>query len=220
MAHWAFRRLSAMLAREGFHVLRFDWTGTGDSWGQVENGTIDAWLEDVAMARQELQDNSGAKHVSVVGMRLGATLAQLACTRNVTAAQLVLWEPVVKGRAYLAELQASDVTANLRLLRDGRRRWDELMGFRVPSALRRALEDVDVLKLPAPHAERVALVTGHDRVDHRELRDALTHAGATVSHDLVPEDPVATNAGQREAALLASRSLAAIVARLTAREPS
>ena len=39
-SHWSFRRLSAMLAREGHHVLRFDYFGTGDSAGNVEDVTL------------------------------------------------------------------------------------------------------------------------------------------------------------------------------------
>src|ERR1700690_929523 len=58
MSHWAFRRLATMLAREGFHVLRFDWSGTGDSWGSAEDGTLEGWVDDVALAVQELRDAS------------------------------------------------------------------------------------------------------------------------------------------------------------------
>src|SRR5271170_1056697 len=67
MAHWAFRRLSSILSREGFHVLRFDWSGTGDSWGNATDGTVPRWLEDVRIAADELREASGTPEIALVG---------------------------------------------------------------------------------------------------------------------------------------------------------
>ena len=71
-AHRAFRQLAMLLARRGFHVLRFDWFGTGDSAGAGEEGSIARWLEDARTAIDELKDTAGVTRVSLVGLRLGA----------------------------------------------------------------------------------------------------------------------------------------------------
>src|SRR6476620_8559273 len=54
--HWAFRKLAGMLARAGFHVLRFDYFATGDSAGRDDEGSLDQWVLDVATAARELTD--------------------------------------------------------------------------------------------------------------------------------------------------------------------
>ena len=49
-AHRAFRQLGMLMARRGFHVLRFDWFGTGDSAGRVEDAKIERWVADARSA--------------------------------------------------------------------------------------------------------------------------------------------------------------------------
>ncbi|HXN33469.1 MAG TPA: alpha/beta hydrolase [Polyangiaceae bacterium] len=210
MAHWAFRRLAGMLSREGFHVLRFDWSGTGDSWGETNDGTIETWLDDVALAAQELRDASAASSISIVGMRLGAALAALACTQGVAAERLVLWEPVVSGSRYIAELEALHARDSLRLLHPVPAHCAELVGFPFSPALRASVGQIDLCAKPPRSAGRVLIVAGAERPDHRALYAALQSLGLIVSYECVPEDPSATNLGQRESALLTTRSLVAI----------
>jgi len=220
MAHWAFRRLAGSLSREGFHVLRFDWSGTGDSWGETADGTIETWLEDVALAAQELRDASAASNVSVVGMRLGATLAALACADDLAAEQLILWEPVVKGRLYIEELEALHARDSLRLLHPTTSPSDELVGFPFPPTLRAAVGRIDLAANPPRKARRVVIVSSAERTDHRELHASLERANLNATYECVPEDPSASNVGERESALLTTRSLAAIVSHLAGRTVS
>ena len=46
----ALRRLALSIAEAGQHVLRFDYRGTGDSFGELEQATLSDWIEDIAMA--------------------------------------------------------------------------------------------------------------------------------------------------------------------------
>jgi uncharacterized protein len=89
--------LSEELAERGFHVLRFDYFGTGDSWGSELDVTIDGRIEDVVMAAEELRSTSGGGPIHVVGLRLGAHIAAEAVPRIEPVTRLVLWEPVVPG---------------------------------------------------------------------------------------------------------------------------
>ena len=105
-AHRAFRQLSNLLARAGFHVFRFDYYGTGDSGGDADVGTLTQWQEDIRAAIEELKDTAGVQKVALVGLRLGASLATVAAAGRSDVASVTLWDPVTDGAGYLDELLA------------------------------------------------------------------------------------------------------------------
>jgi len=218
MAHWAFRRLSGLLAREGFHVMRFDWSGTGDSWGSTSDGTVSRWLDDVSLAERELRDASGAASITLIGLRLGAAMGALACARGMSVDHLVLWEPVVDGSTYIKELEMLDARENTRLLHRVAQGGDEIAGYLFPRELRSAIARIDLCSAPPRAPKRITIVAGTVREDHCRYRDTLLRAGLNVVYEHVPEDASATNAGQREAALLSNKSLTAIVDHVARRD--
>jgi alpha/beta superfamily hydrolase len=73
--HPALRELAVALAGKGEHVLRFDYRGTGDSFGHLGEVTVSDWLEDIALAVREGHEISGSSVVQVLGVRAGALLA-------------------------------------------------------------------------------------------------------------------------------------------------
>ena len=72
ITHWCLRALATELMKAGFHVLRFDYSCQGDSWGSFEQVSVKQWVADVKVAAQELTDNAGVSRLSVVGLRLEA----------------------------------------------------------------------------------------------------------------------------------------------------
>ena len=105
-SHRAFRLLADRLSEAGFPTLRFDYRGTGDSAGEAGEATLEAWREDVRAATEICRARSRRKHVTAVGLRLGGSLAALEAGRAGAFDRLVLWDPVVRGAEYLAELEA------------------------------------------------------------------------------------------------------------------
>lgn len=216
MAHWAFRKLAGMLAREGFHVFRFDYRGTGDSAGRTEDGDPSAWIDDVRAAAAELKDIAGVRAVSLVGMRLGASIAALACAGGLAVRELVLWEPVVNGARYLAELDVVDRRRNLLLLHprarnDGPR--DELFGFPVTPAQRSAIEGIDLCRTGKVSARRVLIVAPDDDPQYAQLRDALAATHPEVQLEIVADEGALDRSG-REVALLCNNILVAMTGAL------
>lgn len=213
-SHWAFRKLSAQLARAGVHALRFDYTGTGDSAGEMAQGTLDGWVNEIKVASEELKDAAGVKAPSLIGMRLGAALAYRAATKTAVP-QLILWDPVVSGGSYLDELWRRDEEENLQLLHKERsRERNELLGFAFPRHMRVALTSLDLLREPAVKAKKVWVLGSTQKREYLWLAEALQKKGVDAVFRHVPEEG-ATNAGVREAANLSSKMLAAIVELLT-----
>jgi len=103
--HLALRELAISLAQRGQHVLRFDYRGTGDSFGELGEVTVADWLADIALAVREGLEISGSSMVRLVGARAGALLA-CAATRALSDVQrLVLWDPISTGADYLKLLR-------------------------------------------------------------------------------------------------------------------
>lgn len=99
-AHRAYRQLALLLAKKGFHVLRFDFRGTGDSSGDMEGVGAEHWLRDIDDAVQELRESTGVTRVSVLGLRLAALFAACACAQRSDIDRLIVWDPVISGELY------------------------------------------------------------------------------------------------------------------------
>jgi pimeloyl-ACP methyl ester carboxylesterase len=105
-AHRALRVLAQRLAGAGHHVLRFDYSGTGDSWGATTEADPDLWSLDAAEAIEELKQLSGRTRVDLVGLRFGALVAARVAAGRGDVGRLVLWDPVLDGTAWVEELAA------------------------------------------------------------------------------------------------------------------
>ena len=198
-AHRPLQQLAVRLSRAGFHVLRFDFYGCGDSAGDMESATLEHWLEDVATAAQELRDTSGSRRLCLVGLRLGGSLAAMAASAAVAGGARdlfasVLWEPVVQGREYLTGLFASQrdwVRRTFPKPRPETLDWPvpEVLGYPLPEVLQRELEAVDLLKLEGRPAERVLVVQNEDGGYSEALRTHLASLADQVGHEFVGHEP-------------------------------
>lgn len=106
-AHRALRHLARQLATRGFDVLRFDYYGTGDSGGEEDQVRVAGCRDDIRAAMEELKETSGAKSITLIGLRLGASLAaEIAALGRKDVAGVVLWDPAVSGAEHLDALGA------------------------------------------------------------------------------------------------------------------
>jgi len=193
-AHRIYATLAAKLSKLGQHVLRFDYYGTGDSAGEVEEGSQAAWLEDILEAHQELLASSGASRVIWVGLRYGATLAVLASQSLPRAlASLILWDPVVDGTAYLQELAQAHATFMQQELRGWRPSPAEdcqALGFPLGPDLKRAIAAIDLAALCPPKARQVTVLSTSQKAGLDRFRQAVTGwSGAARWMEMISNSP-------------------------------
>lgn len=122
--HSALRKLALSIAEKGQHVLRFDYRGTGDSFGDLEAVTLTDWIEDIELAVQEGREISGCSEVQILGVRAGGLLACASIGAASEIQRLVLWDPIDCGNAYLQAIchaQEQNLKNNFRLSRAERR---------------------------------------------------------------------------------------------------
>lgn len=105
--HSMLRTLALDLADLGYPTLRFDYLGTGDSSGDLSTASVESWCRNISDAGHELQAISGANHVIVFGIRLGALLAVEALKEPMRAKRFILLDPILCGSQYLLELRQS-----------------------------------------------------------------------------------------------------------------
>ncbi|HMZ07640.1 MAG TPA: alpha/beta hydrolase [Anaerolineales bacterium] len=100
------RHLADGFARKGIVAFRMEYQGVGDSSGlDTDPDRIQKWLASIERVYKFIKDTCGVKRISLVGLRMGATLATLVSNRLEIEA-LCLWEPVTEGRRYIREMLA------------------------------------------------------------------------------------------------------------------
>ena len=152
-AHGTLKNLSVRLCRDGFHVLRFDYSNTGNSGDSTEGPLISRWLEDVDAAIALARSMPGVDHIALIGLRFGAALAGTAALKN-SVDRLVLWDPQLHGKKTLEQLandhkdylQAEIGDSRYQPLNQG----EEALGLPLTQAFKAELADFSTDGVPIP----------------------------------------------------------------------
>ena len=128
--HRMLKHLSTQLARAGIGVLRFDYPGTGDSWGDTSDITIDNWAASITMAMEELEARSAADRLAMLSLRAGALVCHKASLQAFNVCRHFCLDPVLDGNRYCREL----VDAQAAMLLD-HMRFREPRQYRNPNNL-------------------------------------------------------------------------------------
>ena len=99
-----FVRFARELCDNNFYVLRFDCRGYGDSEGDFECATLETQVADTIKAIDLMKVQFGIEKITLLGLRLGGTIATLVAEQDSSIEKLILWSPIIKGKEYLADL--------------------------------------------------------------------------------------------------------------------
>jgi len=165
--------LASTLASHGLPCLRFDFFGSGDSDGECVQLDFASISRDLDLAVQALRAVAGVKRVGLLVMRGAALPVCSWLERGGSAELLVVWEPLLDGPAWLAQLEEEDAAERCSaerypLSRGARAVGDDgqLMGFPVSPAMRR---DIAGAALPDRDSHRTRPCWGVLRDDARAV---------------------------------------------------
>jgi pimeloyl-ACP methyl ester carboxylesterase len=168
-AHRAMRQLAIRLSIAGYHTLRFDPFGTGDSGGDMTDADLAGWHDDVHMALEELREIVGMGGATLIGLRLGATIAtNVAASLPDEIDALVLWDPIIRGEDYLADLGVAlpNEHAGPAAASSNSARTIEVQGFPLTTDLVRDIRSIDLRSLIIQPPARTFIVVTDGSPSH------------------------------------------------------
>lgn len=188
--HKLYVNLAKKLAENGFHILRFDYSGTGDSSGEFSSFNIKEGIEDIGIAVKELREACGVDKIYLVGVRLGATLSLL-YSQKANVDGLILWNPIFYGNKYLMELKntykdwLSGSFANENIVQNGNL---ISFGFKYSSILIEQLKSLKITKKDFPLDLPILLIENEIPNDLKELSKLFFVKNINVQYWLKQED--------------------------------
>lgn len=213
-SHRAFRQLTNALTRQGAHVLRFDWYGTGDSGGDGPDASLSQWFEDLETSIDEMKDTAGVESVSLAGLRLGGTLAFHAGVNREDVTSVVLWDPVADGAEFLRTSMDSQP--------DDPEAWGYppgtggMGGFPVTPELRSDLARLTLDALPEPGGTDVRVIVSGESPEWETRVAGWVAAGTPAEYRCIPSEGDWSKGDRFGSALIPQAIIAGVVEALVA----
>jgi pimeloyl-ACP methyl ester carboxylesterase len=155
-SHRVFVSYARRLAAAGYPVLRFDFMGNGDSEGSFSDLSLSSFCADLRRAIEEARRLTGMTAVSLLGLRLGATIARLVAEETRDIRHLVLWAPITDGERYLQDLLRINVMTQMAIYKVVRQERPEL----IAEMQQGRTVNVDGYEMGWPLYASVASITG------------------------------------------------------------
>jgi alpha-beta hydrolase superfamily lysophospholipase len=178
------RALAENIAAAGHACLRFDYPGTADAIDLVGDPEgISDWFVAARRCIAFLREYNPGIELVLVGQGFGASLVAQLGTESPDVAATVLMAPVVKGRAYLRELQAWSrmLTDRMGIGPDPSDNGYSVAGIPLASSRAAAIKTIDLTRTTEPLAARVLLVERSQMSRDSSIGNHLKTLGADVS---------------------------------------
>lgn len=162
-SYHALAQLACRLAHSGFHVLRCDFSGCGDSTDPPNGLGLQLWCEDLWAATDELRRGTDVSRIFFFGLRLGATLALISNANQMGVTAFALMDPIVNGSDYVRNLRTQHKNLALRTFNALRASQqdlsiEEIVGFEFPKSVLTQIADIDLLAQDLPDFQDAIII--------------------------------------------------------------
>src|SRR5690606_15036176 len=155
-------QVAARISAFGIACLRFDYFGSGDSGGRGVQMDLASMREDIGVAAAALRSTPGVERIAMLAVRGGSLALASWLAAGGEVDRVVLWEPIVDGAGWVAELEDADARELRSTDRYPLRRGvpvesseRQLMGFDVSPRLRGDLAGIQVSADAWSHAPAI-----------------------------------------------------------------
>lgn len=140
-AHKAFRQLANLLSRKGIDVYRFDYPGSGDSYGELSEFSFNDYSNAAQKVLEEVHLRKDYQQIDLIGLRFGALVAASVASNENKIRNIVLWDPYANGAAFVSDMkQQTDGHF------DENTTWN-VHGYELGTTLRNSLKDIQIEQL-------------------------------------------------------------------------
>jgi hypothetical protein len=187
------RLIGRLLASRGHGVVRFHYSGEGNSQGQRRDMTLSTLYDD-ARAVLNHAESLGFSQFALLGTRVGALVAAATVSAMPSSVPLAVWEPPKDPLRFFAEAQRANRMS--RAAQGGGENavnWRQeleqngvvhLLGYDVYPAMVESLENVDFLTTLGPETRNVMLARFAAKEGAPDpIRDGLVDRGFNVQYD-------------------------------------
>ncbi|MCR9186209.1 MAG: alpha/beta hydrolase [Halieaceae bacterium] len=153
-------------ARQGISCTLLDFHGTGESPGETTDATLPIWYNNISEIYDSLV-NEAQVPVHLWGCRLGALIAaNYLAERTITCDALLMWQPVVSGKAYATQVYRQRLAALIErggaaetttTIRERLANGDnvEIGGYSLGGDLMLSIDSLDMADIPRAPAKRI-----------------------------------------------------------------
>ena len=179
-AHRAYRQLASLLNRAGLFVLRFDYPGSGDSYGDESLRDMPLLMQDLRRVVDAALERSACRQVYVAGLRFGAMVAAAMAAQFEEVKGLFLWDAFASGEHFLADCSSQ--------LADPNQQQDQtwwIHGYPLAETFRKDIAGLDLCRLAFSDELHMEHVVSHENDSTKQLLDGF---GGRLNQQLVPSN--------------------------------
>ena len=135
-----YRNLQLNSMAKNIPSMRFDYTGSGDSTGSIEDTNIDSWIRDTELCCDEFKKALNLESIYLLGIRIGGTIASIVASQHPSITSILI-DPVYSGEEYVRNLDSlqRQLLSNPLEAPFEKHTQNEIMGFPFPPKLRESI---------------------------------------------------------------------------------